>query len=196
MQSSPTVPDDAIKHKSDRASGGDAVAVRAVTVGGKTRDELYAFWRDLTNLARFMENIERIDRLDNDRSHWVVKGPAGQTVEWDARISEDEPGRRIAWISEEGAQVKNHGVVEFRDAPFGRGAEIHATIVYDPPGGAIGKLVAELFQKEPGVQAKRDLRRLKMLLETGEIATTQYPDAAPRYKKSDATDEARSAETR
>ena len=196
MASSPTVPDDAIKHKSDRTADGAAVAVRAVTIGGKTRDELYAFWRDLPNLASFMENVERIDLLDGDRSHWVVKGPGGQVLEWDARLTDDDPGRRIGWTSEEGAQIKNHGVVEFRDAPFGRGAEIHATIVYDPPGGALGKLVAELFQKEPGMQAKRDLRRLKMLLETGEIATTQYPDAAPRYKKSDATDEAKRAETR
>jgi uncharacterized membrane protein len=92
--------------------------------------------------------------------------------------------------------VKNHGRVEFRDAPGGRGTELHATLVYEPPAGALGKLVAELFAVEPGMQAKRDLRRLKMLLETGEIATTEYPDAAPRYKKADATPEAREAETR
>ena len=92
--------------------------------------------------------------------------------------------------------MKNHGRVEFRDAPGDRGTEIHATIVYEPPGGALGKVVATLFQKEPGQQAKRDLRRLKMLLETGEIATTEYPDAAPRFKKSDASDEAKAAETR
>ena len=188
-------PDDAIKHKHDRSEPHDAVATRAVTIG-KPREEVYAFWRDLKNLSRVMENIERIDDLGDGRSHWVVKAPAGQTVEWDARITEDEPGRRIAWTSEEGAQVKNHGAVEFRDAPGDRGSEVHATIVYEPPGGALGKLVASLFQTEPGLQAKRDLRRLKMLLEAGEIATTAYPDAAPRYKKADASDEAKAAETR
>ena len=93
--------------------------------------------------------------------------------------------------------MKNHGRVEFRDAPPGRGTEIHATIVYEPPAGALGKVIATLFQKEPGQQAKRDLRRLKMLLETGEIATTEYEaGAAPRFKKADASEDARAAETR
>jgi uncharacterized membrane protein len=46
-----------------------------------------------------------------------------------------------------------------------------ATILYDPPGGVIGKVIAKMFQREPAIQARRDLRRLKQLLETGEIAT-------------------------
>ena len=194
MDSSPTVPEDALKSKSDRTSDGE-IAVRSVTIG-KPREEVYGFFRRFSNLGRFMENIERVDELDATRSHWVVKAPAGQTVEWDAIVTRDEPGRLIAWETAPGAQVKNHGVVEFRDAPGDLGVEVHATIVYTPPGGALGKLAAELFAMEPGMQAKRDLRRLKMLLESGEIATTQYPDAAPRYKKSDATPEARQAETR
>ena len=193
MQSSPTVPDDARKHKDDRSTA-DAVAVRAVTIG-RPREEVYAFFRKFSNLAGVMEHVVRIDEIDERRSHWVVRSPTG-TVEWDSVVTADEPGRRIAWETAPGADVKNHGVVEFRDAPPGRGSEVHASIVYEPPAGALGKLVAELFQKEPGMQAKRDLRRLKMFLETGEISTTEAPDAAPRYKKADATDEDRAAETR
>jgi uncharacterized membrane protein len=194
MQSSPSVPDDAIKHKGDRVHA-DAVTVQAVTIG-RPREEVYAFFRRFSNLGRFMENIERVDEIDGTRSHWVVKAPAGGTVEWDAVITAEEPGRLIAWETAPGADVKNSGSVAFRDAPADRGVELRATITYEPPGGPLGKLVAELFQMEPGMQAKRDLRRLKMLLETGEIATTRYPDAAPRYKKADASDEARAAETR
>jgi len=194
MISSDTVPNDARRHKADRESD-DAMAVRAVTIG-KPRQEVFDFFRDVTNLARFMENIERIDVVDTTHSHWVVKAPAGHRVEWDSILTADEPGRLLAWETGPDAEVKNHGRVEFRDAPGGRGTEIHATIVYEPPAGALGKVIALLFQKEPGLQAKRDLRRLKMLLETGEIATTDYPDAAPRYKKSDASDEAKAAETR
>ena len=183
MHTSPAAPDDALKHKSDRQVGEEGhVAVRAVTLN-KPRQELYAFFRRFSNLPQVMENIERIDELDDKRSHWVVKAPAGQTVEWDATVVEDEPGRLIAWKTEDGAQVPNHGVVEFRDAPEGRGTEVHAVIVYDPPGGALGKLVAELFAVEPGMQAKRDLRRFKMLMETGEVATSKAPDAAPRFDK-------------
>jgi uncharacterized membrane protein len=194
MISSETVPDDALKHKADRESD-EAMAVRSVTIG-KPRTEVFAFFRDFKNLARFMENIERVDVVDATRSHWVVKAPAGHVVEWDSVLTAEEPDRLLAWETGPDAEVKNHGRVEFRDAPGDRGTELHATIVYEPPGGALGKLIATLFQKEPGIQAKRDLRRLKMLLETGEIATTEYPDAAPRFKKSDASEDAKAAETR
>jgi uncharacterized membrane protein len=195
MISSDTVPGDARKHKADRESG-ESMAVRAVTIG-KPREAVFAFFRDFSNLARFMENIERIDVQDAQHSHWVVKAPAGRSLEWDSILTEEEPDRLLVWESEPGAEVKNHGRVVFTDAPAGRGTEIHATIVYDAPGGEFGKLIATLFQKEPGQQAKRDLRRLKMLLETGEIATTEYEaGAAPRFKKSDATEAAKAAETR
>jgi uncharacterized membrane protein len=194
MISSHSVPDDARKQQDHRIHH-DATAVRAVTIG-KPREEVFAFFRDFTNLARFMENIERIDVQDAQHSHWVVKAPAGHSVEWDSVLTHEEPGQMLAWETGPDAEVKNHGRVLFKDAPAGRGTEIHATIVYEPPAGALGKVIATLFQKEPGQQAKRDLRRLKMLLETGEIASTQYPDAAPRYKKADASDEAKAAETR
>lgn len=195
MMSSPSVPDDAIKHHHDRQEPDSAVATRAVTIM-RPREEVYGYFRRFSNLASFMENVERIDELDDKRSHWVIKAPAGRTVEWDAVVTADEPNRRIAWETAPGADVKNHGSVTFKDAPGGRGTEVHAAIVYEPPGGELGKIVAALFQKEPGMQAKRDLRRFKMLMETGEISTTEAPDAAPRYKKSEASDEAKAAETR
>jgi uncharacterized membrane protein len=151
------------------AHGGQVVG-RSVTIN-KPASELYAYFRDLVKLGTFMENVERIDVLDSTRSHWVVKAPGGRTVEWDARIIEEREGELIAWTSEDGADVANSGRVEFRDAGA-RGTVVVATIAYDPPGGTIGKLVAKLFQREPAIQARRDLRRFKQLMETGEIATS------------------------
>jgi len=156
-----------------------ALVGRTVTIN-RPRAELYEFWRDFRNLSRFMENIESVRLDDNRRSHWVVKAPAGQTVEWDSVILEDIPNEKIVWASEEGADIKNTGQITFRDGPPGRGTEVTATIVYDPPAGDIGKLVAKLFGKEPKVQARRDLRRFKQLMEAGEISTSKAPDAAPR----------------
>jgi uncharacterized membrane protein len=70
--------------------------------------------------------------------------------------------------------------VEFRDSPTGRGTFVTVTIAYDPPAGEIGRLVAKLFQREPKIQARQDLRRFKQLMETGEIPTAiRYRDASP-----------------
>jgi uncharacterized membrane protein len=163
------------------ARGWDEAALvgRTVTIN-KPREELYAFWRDFRNLGRFLENIESVEVGDDRRSHWVIKAPAGKTVEWDSQIVEDEPGRVIAWESLPGGDIKNAGRIEFHDAAPGRGTMVTATIAYDPPAGDVGKLIAKLFQKEPKVQARRDLRRFKQLMETGEISTSAAPDAGPR----------------
>lgn len=156
----------------DKPGQGDADTLigRSVTIK-RPRAELFAYWRDLTNLATFMENVERIDMLDGKRSRWVVKAPGDTAVEWTAVITEERDGEVIAWASEEGADVPNSGRIDFRDSPGGRGTIVTATILYDPPAGIIGKVIAKMFQREPAIQARRDLRRFKQLMETGEIAT-------------------------
>ncbi|MBZ9648489.1 SRPBCC family protein [Sphingobium sp. 3R8] len=151
------------------APEGDSTIGRSVTIN-RPRAELFAYWRDLTNLPAFMDNVERIDTLSPTRSHWVIKAPGGKTVEWDATITDEREGEFIAWASDDGADVPNSGRIEFRDAGD-RGTVVTATIAYDPPAGFIGKTIAKLFQREPAIQARRDLRRFKQLMETGEVAT-------------------------
>ena len=157
----------------------DELVERTVTID-RPREQLYAFWRDFTNLARFMENIESVTVIDKLRSHWVVKAPGDTRVEWDSIVTEDVPGEVIAWSTAEGASVPNTGRIEFRDSSNGRGTLVTVTLAYDAPAGAVGKMVAKLFQREPNIQARRDLRRFKQLMETGEIATSAPPFAAPR----------------
>ena len=147
-----------------------AITGRAVTIN-KPRSELYNYWKDPKNFS-FMENVERVEK-DGERWRWTIKAPAGQTVSVVTRITEDRPNEYIAWQSIEDSQIETRGHVEFRDAPGGRGTAVSAVIEYVPPGGTIGQMVAKLFQREPQVQVRHDLKRLKMLIETGEIATSQ-----------------------
>ncbi len=158
---------------------GDVLVGRSVTID-RPREELYQFWRDFNNLPRFMHNVRSVSVRGAELSHWIIEAPAGKTVEWDSKITQDDPGRLIAWESQDGASVPNSGKVEFLESPDGRGSVVRMTLTYDPPGGAVGKLIAKLFQKEPKVQARQDLRRFKQLMETGEVATARPPDAAPR----------------
>ena len=152
---------------------------RTVTIN-RPALELYDFWRDFRNLPLFMDNIESVVLMSQTRSRWRVKAPAGTTVEWESLITEDFPGQVIAWRSVEGASIANSGRIEFLESNNGRGTQVTVTIVYDPPAGALGKMIAKLFQREPNIQARQDLRRFKQLMETGEIPTSQPPVAAPR----------------
>ena len=161
------------------AESDDVLLARSVTIN-RPRHELYDVWRDFRNLPLFMENIESVTFIDERRSHWKVKGPADSTVEWDSVITEDVPGEVIAWTSVEGASVPNTGRIEFRDSSNDRGTVVTVTIAYDPPATKLSVLIAKMLGREPRIQARRDLRRFKQLMETGEIPNSEPPIAAPR----------------
>ncbi len=143
--------------------------VRAAVTVRRSPDEVYAFWRDVENLPAFMYHLKSVTADADGRSHWVASAPAGRSVEWDAQITEDEPGRRIAWQSLPGALVDNGGSVEFASTPGGGSTEVRVTIGYHLPGGALGKAAATLFGESPDQQVNDDLRRFKQILETGQV---------------------------
>lgn len=165
--------DDAPGRAARRTAFGDyAVTGRTVTVTKPSRAELFTFWRDFTNLAAFMENLEKVERLQGDAWRWTIKAPGEGVVEVETRIAEERAGELIAWRSIEGSDIDTEGRVRFRDAPAGRGTVVELIIAYKPPLGHAGQLAAKLLQREPAIQARRDLRRFRMLMETGEIATS------------------------
>ena len=141
---------------------------RSITVN-RSPEEVYRFWRDFENLPRFMAHLEAVQVLDERRSRWVAKAPAGSKAEWDAEIVEDVPNQRIVWRSLAGSEVPNEGSVRFVPAPGGRGTEVHVELRYRPPGGRFAATVAKLFGEEPGQQVAGDLRRFKQVMELGEV---------------------------
>jgi uncharacterized membrane protein len=164
-----------VGHSEHAASGRGRVHVKEQITIGRPPEELYRFWRDFQNLPVFMEHLQSVRVIDDRRSRWTARAPAGSSVEWEAEITEDRPNERISWRSTAEADVPNWGTVHFAPAPGGRGTEIHVELRYDPPGGKLGALVARLFGEEPGQQVKDDLRRLKQVMETGEVV---YSDAS------------------
>jgi len=159
---------------------------RTVSIN-KPKDELYRSWRDFTSFPRFMENVESVEELGDGRSRWTIKAPLGSAVELITRITEDNPGEAIAWKSEPESQVQTEGRVEFLDLAPGRGTAVRLTLKYDPPAGLPGRAIAKILQREPNVQARRDLRRFKMLMETGEVATNASPSARKSETPTEAT---------
>jgi uncharacterized membrane protein len=144
---------------------------KAITIN-RSREDLYRFWRHLEDLPRVMNHIRSVEPIDERRSHWVARGPAGMNVEWDAEITEDRPNELIAWRSLEGAEVDNAGSVRLEPAPAGRGTVVRVAMDYRPPAGRIGLNLAKILGESPEKQIETDLLHLKQLLETGEIATT------------------------
>lgn len=151
--------------ESERALIGEAVTI------DRPAQELYEFWREQTNLAQFMENVVSIQPAGGNRFRWTVKAPLGREVSWDAEITHEVPGREMSWQSVEGADIANSGKITFTEAGE-RGTVVRAVIAYEPPAGVVGQVVAKLTQREPRIQARRDLHRFKQLMETGEISVS------------------------
>ena len=143
--------------------------------------DVYKFWRNLENLPRFMHHLLRVEVRNDRTSHWVVRGPAGMTVEWDAEIVNDIENQVIGWRSLPGSQVDNGGSVRFESTPDGMTA-VRVSLQYNPPAGAVGAWVARYFGEDPEHTIREDMQRFCELMDTG---TLSFPSTgkAPRRKK-------------
>ena len=126
-------------------------------------DQVYEFWTDYENFPLFMSNVREVRDLGGGRSHWVVRGPGGVPIEWDAVLTEQVPGEILAWRSRPGSMLENAGAVRFR--PEGEGTRVDLRLCYSPPIGGAGRAVAELLGADPRAKLNEDLGRLKSLLE-------------------------------
>jgi uncharacterized membrane protein len=128
--------------------------------------DVFTYWSNLENFPQIMSNVEDVRVYDEERSHWQIKGPAGVSVEFDARTTEMNPQRGIGWTSE--GDVDNSGQVRFEEVATGR-TRIDVTLDYaDPPGGKAGELAAEVIQN-PERQLSEDLENFARRVERGEI---------------------------
>ena len=153
------------------------VRVDDATTIQKPRDEVYRFWRNLSNLPRFASHIVSVEQVDRQRSRWVVHGPAGRRVKWDAEINYEVENERIAFRSLPGSEVELAGAVRFKDAPGG-GTEVIVELQYNPPGGVLGAFAARMWGEEPSQQICDDLERIRHAIEADETDAAKVPGGA------------------
>jgi uncharacterized membrane protein len=163
----------------DEVQGDTRVALAGETAGIHVREairlekplsEVFRFWRRLENLPRFMTHLARVTELDDRRSHWVAIGPGGLRVEWDAEIVNEVEDKVLGWRSLPGSDVVTAGSVTFSPTPRGNATQVSVHLQYVPPAGRAGRALSMILGRDPSQMIREDLRHLKQLLETGEIA--------------------------
>lgn len=136
--------------------------------------EVYNFWRDLNNLPKFMKHLKSIESRSENISHWRWKALKDQVeVSWDSETIQDVPGSLIAWRTVGDSQVTHEGWVTFTEEAFSRGTTVRIQLAYDPPGGTLTHFIEKLLGESPEAALRDDLRRMRQLLETGELATIE-----------------------
>jgi len=144
---------------------GRGIGVEESVIVDASPEELYLFWRNFENLPSFMSHLKSVKVIDDKRSHWIARGPAGRDAQWDAEIINEIPNELIGWRSVDGANVRNAGSVHFTRAN-GKGTEVKVELRYDPPAGVIGATIAKILGKDPAREVQEDLRAFKELIET------------------------------
>jgi uncharacterized membrane protein len=144
-------------------------------------EECYRFWSDVENIPRFSSEILSVRKTGERTSHWTARLPhdAGE-VEWDAEIVEDVPNQRISWRCLPNDGVTVSGSVTFEAAPGGRGTIVRVQLDYDHPGRTAIAPLSKFIGRHPGQITQKSLRRLKQLIELGEIVTTEGQPAGRR----------------
>ncbi len=130
-------------------------------------DRCYQWWRPLTHLPQILPDVKSVEPKsgDADVTHWTVDGPLGRTVEWDAKIVDEEQGRKIAWKSLEQSDndIDTGGAVRFDNHGDTTGVEVSLHV--QTPGGKAGDIAAKLFD-DPQRKVEDALSEFKKLMES------------------------------
>lgn len=137
----------------------------SVTINRPAR-EVYEFYRRFDQLPVFMDWLDEVRVLDDRTSHWTARLPVVGSIGWDAEIVDERHGELIEWRAVEGSPLALHGKVTFAKTPGRDMTEVRVQMELGLPGTKPSAALAKLFAKP---QIKGDLRRLKMVLETGEV---------------------------
>lgn len=157
-----------VKRLAGFGAGRGAVTVHKTMHFNTPVEKVWQTWDSYENFPRFMSNVQEVRDLGGERSHWVVKGPAGKTVEWDAVVTKRIPNRELAWKTVPGSMIQHSGVVQFRETR--EGSKVDIRLSYNPIAGAFGHVVASLFASDPKTQLDQDLQRMKTLVESHSVA--------------------------
>ena len=157
------------KELEERLFAGKGITVEKSIVVDRPVHEVYRFWRNLSNLPRFMSHVESVKVLDDKHSYWVIRGPLNTKFEWEAEIFHEKQDEWIAWKSVDQYRFPNTGTIRFTPVKGKQGpaTELRITFAYKPPGGVVTRQISNFFKKEPGSVLDGDLLRFKEIIETG-----------------------------
>jgi len=161
------------------------VHVTAVTLVQRPASELYAAWRELENLPRFIDDLVRIDCVDDTTSRWTADAAFNgtTTVQWTAQIINDRPGEVLAWKTVPGSEIELAGSVRFRELPHARGSEVRIALEYVPPIGFVAEAIAKAFTGDANSRVRAALHRFRQVMETGEVAISRgQPAGESRWR--------------
>jgi uncharacterized membrane protein len=89
------------------------IDMRMTVVVGKPIHDVFMFCRDFENFPEIVDVLLSVEDSQDGRSHWAVRSPSGEAIEWDATVTKYVPNSVIAWESVPDAVVQARGMMRF-----------------------------------------------------------------------------------
>ena len=145
--------------------GPDVISVQKTVNFKAPVATVYELWRCPEKFPSFMRNVRHVEKHNNGKHHWVVKGPAGVDILFSTEITEQRENKRLSWRSMPGSMVSHRGSAYFED--HGDSTTVHLHMRYNPILGYLGHLVAFGLHADPKTLLDGDMVRMKAIIESG-----------------------------
>lgn len=150
----------------------DRNAVQGSVRIGRPVAEVFAFYRDFTNLPLFLGDVMAVEPLGPTTSRWTIQGPFGLQEHWVATVTADRANELISYETDASPATRAHWDIHFAATETPNETEVRE--VMRIPFGVVGRAALRSIGKPPGAEVEANLNRLKQLLETGKVTDTRH----------------------
>jgi uncharacterized membrane protein len=147
----------------------DSDAIESTITIRRPVDEVFRFYRDFRNLPRYLGDVMAVEQIDSTTSRWTIQGPFRTRVHWTVTVTEERPNELIRY--------RTSGLGSAWEIYFSPGREPGSTEVREvlrSPLGRLGRAALAVIGKFPQEEVAANLRRLKQILETGQVTDASY----------------------
>ena len=135
-------------------------------------EAVFEFYRDFTNLPKFLGDVMAVKPLGPTISRWTIQGPLRIRARWTIKVTDLHTNEFIRYETVTLPGLKTCWEVQF--VPGHEPGETKVHEVMKAPLGKLGRVALALIGKFPAQEVSSNLRRLKEMMETGRVTDTSY----------------------
>ena len=148
-------------------------------------EEIFRLWKQTERIPQWMENVRSVTRLDERRDLFSRVHPEAGILEWTTEVTDERPHHWLRWraVSATGSDYDLRGSLVLSQLGLTRGTLVTLTLQYKMHTGLLHSGAPIIIGPDPQRHVRESLRKFKMLLEAGEIATIRGQSHGPRTLK-------------
>jgi uncharacterized membrane protein len=134
------------------------VDLRMTVIVERPIAEVFEFCRDFENFPEIVDVLLSVEDSQDGRSHWSVRSPLGEAIQWDATVTKYVPNAVIAWQSVPGSEVEANGMMRF--APLSpTETRVDISLAYRPVHTRLREALKALIRPSNNARLRSELAK-------------------------------------